>query len=59
MKTDDKKIILDKYPSYSGKTKIIKANFLMNFVRLPTPTAKTKTARLVFKINLAAKAKEY
>jgi hypothetical protein len=32
MKMDDKKIILDKYPSNSEKTKFIKVNFLMNLV---------------------------
>jgi hypothetical protein len=35
MKMDVKKIILDKYPSYSGKTKFIKAIFLINFVDVP------------------------
>jgi hypothetical protein len=35
MKMDVKKIILDKYPSYLGKTKFVNVIFLMNFVRLP------------------------
>jgi hypothetical protein len=40
-KMGDKKILLGKYPSYPGKTKITKVNFLMNFIRLP-PRARTK-----------------
>jgi hypothetical protein len=36
-----KKILLGKYPSYPGKTKITIVNFLMNIVRAP-PKAKTK-----------------
>jgi hypothetical protein len=34
MKMDDEKTILDKYPLYSGKTKYIKVNFLINLVWL-------------------------
>jgi hypothetical protein len=33
LKMDDKKIILDKYPSYSGESEFIEVIFLMNFVR--------------------------
>jgi hypothetical protein len=45
-KTDDKKIILDKYPSYSGKTKFIKFKVPMKFCSV----ARTKNAsfRIVF-----------
>jgi hypothetical protein len=32
----DKKILLAKYPSNPGKTKIITVNFLINFVGGPT-----------------------
>jgi hypothetical protein len=40
LKMDNKKIILDIYPSYSGKTKAI---FLMNFVRAPAQELEQKT----------------
>jgi hypothetical protein len=43
LKLDNKKIILDKYPSYSAKTKLIKVIFLMNFVRGPTHELQQKT----------------
>jgi hypothetical protein len=43
-KMGDKKILLAKYLSYPGNTKITKINFLMNFVQLPP--------ELAFKKNL-------
>jgi hypothetical protein len=56
MKIDDK-IILDKYPLYSGKTKLINVNFLLNFVlRVKTNDV---SFRIVFTINFPAKAIEY
>jgi hypothetical protein len=55
---DDKKIILDKYPSYSGKTKFITVIFLMNFVRVKRVTAKNVSFRLVVKKNVPALANE-
>jgi hypothetical protein len=45
-KMGDKKILLGIHPSYSGKTKITKVNFLMNFVRAPHQRARTNNVCL-------------